>query len=255
MRIKTQNFLLIVMLTSLVISCDDRAKEIPEINQLYVTDKGDSVETGLWIFEPGPNGVGKQGNFKDGLREGVWKYKAKGDSVLLKWTIFTKDSLILNLPNSIKLTEQEPPVVFLGQLRDSTEHSYYTLLRYNLKEVNASVYDYIFQYIQSLENSTVEKLGKREIKKFTFKTTEIFRVKVNLQGQQKYQAISYIFTSSDILYDLTFRKQLQIVDDIDLEIFNDILYSFHTTNFDPFDFNNRTYDKEETVDVRTPIQN
>jgi hypothetical protein len=237
------------------VSCDKRAEEKQEINQLYVTEKGDSLETGPWVFEPGPSGVSKLGNFKDGFRDGVWKYKLKGDSATVTWMVFTKDSLKLNLPDSIKFTEQEMPVLFLARLRDDSEHSYYTLLRYNLKEVKASLYDYIFQYIQSLENSSVEKLEKREVKKFIFKTTEVFRVKVNFQGEQKYQAISYIFTSQDILYDLTFREELANVDEIDLEVFNDILYSFRTTNFDPFNFNNKSYTKEETVDVSTPIQN
>jgi hypothetical protein len=257
MRSTTYNFLLTVLFTTWLVSCDKRTNENQKFNQLYVTEKGDSLETGLWVLEPGPSGVGARGHFKDGFRDGVWHYQAKGDSAWVNWTVFTKDSLKLNLPDSLKFTEQEPPVVFLGRLRDDAEHSYYTLLQYNLKEVNSSVYGYIFQYIQSLENSSVEKLEEREIKKFYFKTTEVFRVKVNLklEGERKYQAISYIFTSNDILYDLTFREELNRVDEIYLEVFNDILYSFQTTDFDPFDFNNTQFHKEEVIDIRTPIQN
>jgi hypothetical protein len=255
MRSVIYNLLFVILLTTTLVSCDKKGSESQKFNQLYITQKGDSLETGLWVFEPGPNGVGKRGNFKDGFREGVWNYQSKMDSTLIKWTVLTKDSLKLNLPDYIKLTDQEPPVLFLARLRDDTEHSYYTLLRYNLKEINASVYDYIFQYIQSLENSSVEKLRKREVKKFNFKATEVFRVKVDLEGERKYQATSYIFTSNDILYDLTYRDEFDRVDDIGLEVFNDILYSFQTNDFDPFDFNNKTYTREDIVDVRTPIQN
>jgi len=255
MKSKSNNFYIIVFLTTVAVSCDKRVLDQQEINQLYVTEKGDSVETGPWVFEPGPSGVTKRGNFKAGFRDGIWKYKLKGDTASVTWIVFTVDSLKLNLPDSIKFTEQETPVLFLARLRDDSEHSYYTLLRYNLKEVSASVYDYIFQYIQSLENSSAEKLQKREVKKFTFKTTEVFRVKVDLQGERRYQAISYIFTSDDIVYDLTFRDESANIDEIDLEVFNDILYSFQTTNFDPFNFNNKSYTKEETVNVRTSIQN
>lgn len=255
MKSKPHNLFLIILLTSLVTSCDKRTEHTQKINQLYVTEDGDSLETGPWIFEPGRSGISKRGNFKDGLRDGIWKYKHKGDSATVKWKVFAKDSIKLNLPDHVKFTEQEIPVLFLARLRDDSEHSYYTLLRYNLREINASVYDYIFQYIQSLENSSVEKLEKREVKKFNFKKTEIFRVKVNLRGQRNYQAISYVFTSGDVLYDLTFREELDKITEIDLELFSDMLYSFQTIDFDPFNFNNKSYTSEENVDVRTPIQN
>jgi hypothetical protein len=252
----TINLLLLAnVLTITITSCDKKVSESQKFNQLYVTDKGDSVETGFWVLEPGPTGVTTSGTFRDGFREGVWTYKTKTDSTSIKWTVLNKDSLRLNLPNYVKFTDQELPVVFLGRLRDDTEHCYYTLLRYNLKEINASIYDYIFQYIESLESSSVEKLEKREVIKFDFKTTEVFRIRVNLEGERKYQAISYIFTSRGILYDLTYREEEDRIDDIELEIFKNILYSFQTNDFDPFDFNNKTYTKESIVDVRTPIQN
>jgi hypothetical protein len=237
------------------VSCGKKAEDKQQINQLYVTETGDSVETGPWTFEPGRSGISKHGNFKDGFRDGIWKYEHKGDSMSVNWTVFAKDSIKLNLPGHVKFTEQEIPVLFLARLRDNDEHSYYTLLRYNLREVNASVYDYIFQYIQSLENSTVEKLEKREVKKFNFKKTEVFRVKVDLRGQQDYQAISYIFTSGEVLYDLTFREELDKVTEIDLEVFSDMLYSFQASDFDPFSFNNKSYTSVENINVRTPIQN
>lgn len=255
MKSKTHTLSLILLLTTLIMSCDNRPEHDQNVNQLYITEKGDSVETGPWIFEPGRSGVSKRGNFKDGFRDGIWKYKHKGDSTAVNWIVFAKDSIKLNLPAHVKFTEQEIPVLFLARLRDDSDHSYYTLLRYNLKEVDASVYDYIFQYIQSLENSSVEKLVKREVKKFNFKKTEVFRVKVDLRGQRNYQAISYIFTSRDVLYDLTFREELGKVTEIDLEVFSDMLYSFQASDFDPFSFNNKSFTSEENVDVRTPIQN
>lgn len=255
MKSKTHYLFLILLLTTLVVSCGKRAEDNQQINQLYVTEKGDSLETGPWIFEPGRSGISKRGNFKHGFRDGIWKYEHKGDSTSVNWTVFAKDSIKLNLPVHVKFTEQEIPVLFLARIRDDSEHSYYTLLRYNLREIKASVYDYIFQYIQSLENSSVENLEKREVKKFNFKTTEVFRVKVNLRGQRNYQAISYIFTSRDVLYDLTFREELDKVTESDLEVFSDMLYSFQASDFDPFNFNNKSYTSEENVDVRTPIQN
>jgi len=236
-------------------SCDNRPEHSQNANQLYITEKGDSVETGLWIFEPGISGVSKRGDFKEGFRDGIWKYKHKGDSTAVNWILFAKDSIKLNLPAHVKFTEQEMPVLFLARLREDSEHSYYTLLRYDLKDVDASVYDYIFQYIQSLENSSVEKLEKREVRKFNFKRTKIFRVKADLRGERNYQAISYILTSGDVLYDLTFREELDKVSEIDLEVFNDMLYSFQAGDFDPFNFDNKRYTSEENVDVRTPIQN
>jgi hypothetical protein len=255
MRTATHHLLLTIVLTIAIASCDKTASESQKVNQLYVTDKGDSLETGFWVFERGSNGVSKKGNFKDGFREGVWIYKTPTDSSSITWTVFSNDSLRLNLPDHAKFTNQELPVIFFGTIRENTEHCYYTLLQYNLKEINASVYDYIFQYIQSLENSAAEKLNKREVKKFNFKTTEVFRVTVDLEGERKYQAISYIFVFNGILYDLTYRDEMDKVEDIELEVFNDILYSFQKNDFDPFGFNNKSYTKEENVDVRTPIQN
>lgn len=255
MKSKPHNLFSILLFTTLAISCDNKPEHNQDVNQLYITEKGDSVETGPWIFEPGRSGVSKRGNFKDGFRDGMWKYKHQGDSTAVNWIVFAKDSIKLNLPAHVKFTEQQIPVLFLARLRDNSEHSYYTLLRYNLKEVRASVYDYIFQYIQSLENSSLEKLEKREVRKFNFKKTQVFRVKVDLRGQRNYQAISYIFTSGDMLYDLTFREELDKITEIDLEVFSDMLYSFQASDFDPFNFNNKRYTTEENVDVRTPLQN
>lgn len=255
MRISIYYLLVTIGLAITTISCDKPTTENEKHNQLYVTDKGDSLETGFWIFEPGTSGVSKSGNFKDGFRDGVWTYKTTTDSVSVKWTVFTNDSLKLNLPDQLTFSNQEAPVIFLGTIGKDNEHSYYTLLKYDLKQINASIYDYVFQYIQSLENSTVERLTAREVKKFNFKTTEILRVKVNLEGDQKYQATSYLFTHNDILYDLTYREEVDKVSDIELEIFNDVLYSFQTNDFDPFGFNNKHYSEMENVDVRTPVQN
>lgn len=249
MRTTSCFLLLPIVLTFTIASCDKKIPENQKVNQLYVTDKGDSVETGYWVIESGRNGVNTRGNFKDGFREGVWSYQTETDSVSVEWTTFNKDNVKLNLPSSIKFTDQELPVIFLGTLRDDARHCYYTLLRYNLKQVNASVYDYIYQYIQSLEQSLVENLERREVKKFVFTTTEIFRVKVDLIRERKYQAISYIFTHNDVLYDLTYREEHNRIGNIELEVFNDVLYSFQTNDFDLFDVNNKTYTSEEVVDV------
>jgi len=255
MRATTNFLLLTTVLTIPIASCDKKSSENHKVNQLYITDKGDSLETGFWIFEPGASGVRKSGNFKDGFRDGAWTYRTKTDSTTIKWTVLNMDSLKLNLPDYVALTNQELPVVFLGTIRGDSEHCYYTLLQYDLKVVKASVYDYIFQYIQSLERSSLERLRAREIKKFNFKTTEVFRIKINLEGDRTYQAISYVFTFNDILYDLTYRDEEDRVGGTELEVFNDILYSFRTNDFDLFNFNNKQYTKEEDVDVRTPIQN
>ena len=246
-----------MLVTTILSSCDRRANESDgqEINnQVYITDEGDSVETGFWQFESGPNGISSHGNFEDGFRQGSWTYKITSDSATIMWAVFNEDSIRLNLPGNIVMTTQELPVVFLVTI-GTNKHCYYTLLKYDLRQITYSAYDYIFQYIQSLEDGTTERLIRREVKKFTFKTIEVFWVTVDLEGDHKYKSLSYIFVINGILYDLTYRNETDKVGDIELEIFKEILYSFQTPNFDPFNFNVKHYTKEENVDIRTPIQN
>jgi len=255
MRIIIIHLLLTGLVTTTLSSCSKKANESQKTNQLYVTDKGDSLETGFWTFEPGPNGVSSSGNFSDGFRTDKWTYSTYRDTTTFMWKIFTKDSLKLNIPDYVTLTNQEKPTVFFGNIKNKDEHCYFTLLTYDLEEVKASVYDYLYQAIESMEKSTFETLESREVKKYTFKNIEVFRVKIGLKGTRKYQAISYIFVIDNLLYDLTYRDFSEDIDKIEMAVFNDILYSFESSEKDLFSFNNKHYLKEEDVIINTPKQN
>ena len=101
MRATTNYLLLTTALTIAIASCDKKSSENQKVNQLYITDEGDSLETGFWIFEPGASGVRKYGNFKDGFRDGAWTYRTKTDSTTIKWMVWNMDSLKLNLPDYV----------------------------------------------------------------------------------------------------------------------------------------------------------
>jgi hypothetical protein len=248
MRIVTY-ILLIGLSINTFTSCHKNSSRSPKTNQLFITDKGDSLETGFWLFEIGPNGVGCSGNFIDGFRTNKWKYFTKVDTTVFNWKTFAKDSIKLSIPDYLEEIKQDEPTVFFGKIKNKDEHCYLALLRYDLKEVKSTVYDYLYQYVESMEKSLFEELKSREIKKYTFKNIEILRTKLEIESTRKYQAISYIFVVNNILYDLTYRDFNEDINNINIEIFNDILYSFETSGFDVFNINNRQYLKEEAVTI------
>ena len=238
-----------------LVSCTKKTSESQNMNQLYITDKGDSLETGFWKYEMGLNGVSSNGNFTNGFRTGKWTYFTTQDTTTITWNIFSKDSLMLNIPEFINLTNQEKPTVFFGNVRNKNKHCYLTLLSYDLEDVNSSVQGYLYQYIESMVNSKIETVESKEIKKYTFKNLEVFRAKLSLKGTRRYQAISYIFVIDNILYDLTYSDFSEDIDKIDLEVFNDVLYSFELSSKDLFSINNKHYLKEENIIIEIPKHN
>jgi hypothetical protein len=231
-----------------LISCDRKSNDIEKTNQIYITEKGDSLETGFWELEIGRNGVGCRGNFIDGFRTDKWTYYTNTDTTTFAWKIFNKDGIKFNIPDYITETNQEEPTVFQGNINKKDKNCYFILLRYDINKINSSIYDYLYPYVEAMEKGSIEVLKSREIKKYTFKNNiEIFRTKLDFEGKRKYQAISYIFVINNILYDLTYRDFSEEIDKIDIEVFTDILYSFETSEMDLFNFNNMHYLKEDDV--------
>lgn len=236
----------------MVMSCNIKGNDQAEFNQLYVTANGDSLETGPWVFHSGTYGVSSRGNFNDGFREGIWEYNSGTRLDSVNWRIISLGDLKINLPDFAKLIPENDPTIFLANLNGKDEHCYFTLLRYDLKEINGTVYDYLYQYAEALKTNTAETLVAREFKKYKFKKAEIYRSTVEVNRNRKYQAISYIFVIDDKLYDLTYRDLSEDLDNVRREIFDDILYSFELSNFDLFDFNNKHYSQEENVVIAFP---
>lgn len=218
------------------------------MNELIITARGDSLEHGFWTYNIGGNGVISSGNYEDGYKVNHWIYKTGKDSLSVTWRIINNNGIKFNVPDYLKLIEKvEPPTLFHFDIPDSDDNTYLVSLRYNLSDLNASVYDYLYQYNQSWKDISSVQVKSKEFKKFTFKGIEIFRVKIVSEGEKKYEAISYIFIVKNYLYDLTYKNTLSEISALDLEVFSDILYSMECDDVDLFNYNNRTYLKEEDV--------
>jgi hypothetical protein len=238
----------------LLSSCEikNKVEDHQEIrNQLIITSEGDSLENGFWTYDKGISGVSQSGSYEDGYKIGKWIYKTSTDSISVSWSIINDKNVKFNMPDLFKpLRGTEAPILFQADVEDNDNYTYFVILRYNLLEVNSSIYGYLYQYNESLKSNSQEILVAKEFKKFYFKGIEVFRAKVETRREINYEAISYIFVVKDVLYDLTYKNTTDKISAIDLEIFNDILYSIDCDNTDLFDYNNRKYWKEENVEFK-----
>jgi hypothetical protein len=236
-------------------SCDglkNTKEKVAIQNQLVVTAEGDTLENGFWTYDRSISGVSQSGNYEHGYKIGKWIYKMNGDSVSTTWRVISDKGVKFNIPDYFRpINAVEPPVLFQADIEDNDNNTYLVLLRYNLTELNSSVYGYLFQYNESWKKNSQEILTSKEFKKFYFKGIEIFRAKVETERKIRYQAISYVFVVKDFLYDLTYKNDMGKSSEIDLEIFNDILYSMECENVDLFDYNSKKYFKEENVEFKT----
>lgn len=220
-------------------------------NQLVMTADGDTLENGFWTYDKGTSGVSQSGNYEDGYKIGKWIYKMNGDSLSTTWQVISDKGVKFNFPDYFKpIIDVKPPVLFQADVEDQDDNTYLALLRYNLKELNSSAYDYLYQYNESWKNNSKEKLISKEFKKLYFKDIEIFRVKVQTERENRYEAISYIFAVNNNLYDLTYKNALSNSSVINLEVFNDILYSMECENVDLFNYNRAKYFKEENIEFK-----
>jgi hypothetical protein len=226
-----------------------------EKNQVVITAKGDSLENGFWKYDIAANGVSKRGNYAEGYKVNQWTYKTNLDSVQITWNTFNDKGVKFNIPNFLEIVDSlKLPVLFQGDIDDGDNNTYVILLKYNLKEINSSLYGYLYQLNEALETDPSEVVNSKEFKKFTFKKIEVVRVKVETKKEIKYKAISYVFVVKDFLYDLSYKNVIGKDSAINLEIFNDILYSMNCESVDLFDYNSKKYLKEENVEFeRNPV--
>jgi|GEM_PF-4240329 len=221
-------------------------------NQFVLTAEGDTLENGFWTYDRGINGVSQSGNYEDGYKIGKWIYKMNDDSLITTWRVISDKGVKFNFPDYFKpINNVELPILFQADIEDNDDNTYLVLLRYNLTEVNGSIYGYLYQYNELWKTKTEESLKSIEVKKFYFEGIELFRAKVQTEKEIKYEAISYVFVVNNILYDLTYKNAIGNSSAINLEIFNDILYSMECENVDLFNYNNRQYSKEENVEFKS----
>jgi hypothetical protein len=191
------------------------------------------------------------GNYIDGYKTGKWLYRTSSDSVEITWLVVNEKGVKFNIPDNLEqVKDVSTSVIFQADIKDNDDNSYLVLLRYNLKDLKLSVYDYLYQYNDSWKSNLEETLKSKEFKKFTFKDIEIFRAKVGTKRKIRYEAISYIFVVKGFLYDLTYKNTINKTNSIDLEIFNDIFYSMECEKVDLFNYNSRKYLKEQDVEFK-----
>lgn len=219
-------------------------------NQLKITSKGDTLETGFWRYDGGSNGVSKSGLYLEGFKIDKWTYRTDFDSADIVWSIFNDKGVKFNVADHLKVIKNlEQPILFQADVEDRDSNTYLVLLKYNLRELNSSAYDYLYQYDQSWKKSS-DILISKEYKKFIFKNIVVFRAKVATEIKiTNYEAISYIFVVNDFLYDLTYKHTMD-KGVINLEIFNDVFYSMECDSVDLFDYNSKKYLKEESIEFK-----
>ena len=227
-----RNFFEILILTLVAFfSCNKGNYDVENNNQgdfntLEITEKGDTLETGMWKYTTSQKGISKIGEYNSGFKVGEWFYVQGVDTTKIKWSIYDKDGVKFNIPTNIKSVNKiELPIIYEGDIDDGDKYTYVALLKYNLVELNSSINEYLKEINKHFENETNGNVLSKEFKKYTFKNSAIYKVSMKEKKEHTYEIVSYIFQVKDSMYDLTYKNVVEKTTDINLDIFNDVLYS------------------------------
>lgn len=216
-------------------------------NQLVITSEGDSLEDGFWQYH---TDIDKTGFYRNGYKVGEWLYKSGEDSALVQWGVFENGNVKFNYPKDWRVIDSlEYPMLFQADIPDGNNFTYVVLLEYDLKKLNTTIYDYLYEVNQSREAGSNEILRSKEAKKFYFKNIDIFRYQVVVERDStRYEAVSYIFEVNGKLFDLTLKDIANEMTILDQEMIRDMLYSMECYGEDLFSYTRNQYYKEENVE-------
>lgn len=218
-------------------------------NKLIVTQRGDSLEIGYWKYNNEISKISKSGYYENGYKVREWNYENLDDSILVFWEIYERDNVKFNYFQNLQILDSPDfPLLFLGDIVDDDKNTYVALLEYDLEGMGSSIYDYLYQVNQNREQSLVEIIKVKRVRKFFFKNVEIFKFHVQVERESKmYEVISYIFEVNGLLYDLSYKNILSKTGSLDYELFNDMLYSMNCQGKDIFTNSTGKFYKEEGV--------
>jgi hypothetical protein len=142
-----------------------------EENQLLITNGGDSLEVGYWQYH---TDIDKSGFYENGYKVGEWIYKSTDDSASVNWEIFDNGIVKFNYPQYLRVIDSlEFPMLFHADIPDGNKFSYVVLLEYDLRKLNTTIYDYLYEVNQSRETGFVEVLESKYAEIFYFKRREV----------------------------------------------------------------------------------
>ena len=247
-----------ILITLVLFSCGKRNQknqnstdiiELESKNELLVTKNGDSLEIGYWKYNVKATGIFKEGEYKNGIKIGNWKYKTSDKEKNIEWVHLNKQRIKFNYPKYLKISNiVEPPTIFIGDIVDGNNNTYIALLEYNLKKMKSSVYDYLYQVNKKFKTDKNKFIVGKKFKKYTYKNIEIYTVNIQTkQNGEIFNIISQVFEVDGYLYDFTYKDISKNMDNISLEIFKDMLYSIESNKVDFFNYNARKYLQEEDI--------
>ena len=218
-------------------------------NEVVITADGDTLEHGFWKYHDESTDIYKEGKYRDGFKIGEWRYKMPNEERTVEWISFDKHRVKFNYPKYLKVSNPvEYPNVFIGDIVDSNNNTYIALLEYNLKDMNSSVYDYLYQVNKAFTSSTSKVIKGKSFRKYIFKNIEFFTVNIQLeQDGDTYNIISQVFEVNGYLYDFTYKDIAKRMSSVNLEIFKDMLYSMESNGIDLFTYNTGQYLQDEDV--------
>lgn len=218
-------------------------------NELVITADGDSLEDGYWKYNDEVSGLSKEGKYRVGVKTGEWKYKIFNKEKTVEWMYFDKQRVKFNYPKYLEISNAiEYPTLFIGDIIDSNNKTYIALLEYDLKDMNSSVYDYLYQVNEAFTSDTSKIIKGKSFRKYIFKNIELFTVNIQLeQDGETYNIMSQVFEINGYLYDFTYKDIAKRMSIVNLEIFKDMLYSMESNGVDLFTYNTGQYLQDEDV--------
>ncbi len=256
-RAKQMRKLVYLILPIVLSSCGERNFEnrgsesnpsFKNENLLVITEDGDTLENGYWKYL-NANGLSKEGKFKNGVKTGDWKYEIANEVKTVQWAYFDKQKVKFNYPKYLKVSKEiEYPTLFVGDILDNDNFTYMALLEYNLKDMNSSIYDYLYQVNEAFTEKADRLVRGKNFRKYVFKNIDLFTINIQVeQDDRTYIIVSQVFEVNGYLYDFTYKDLSDKMSLINLEIFKDMIYSFESNGVDVFSYNTGSYLLEEDV--------
>lgn len=228
---KNNRFYLVFITLLLIYSCKNDKSSFSEevIMQGEFNNAQDLLKVGKWYYFTSNQDTLKYGNYRNGLKNGVWKYFYNDTIYNIEWDVYVSDFLKINYPSKWQVKKIENFLFYTS--KD-------TLTGFNIirKTSPFSMENYLKKYLKDLKKATENKINNLNFKKeilqdsmvlykgsfsyFDSDNTEIF-------------CITSLFKYKNSIYDCTYFKK-GATNIIDEAIQGDIVTSIFIKNEEIF---------------------
>lgn len=153
------------------------------------------------------------------------------------WTCVNAQYDEVCFPSKWKVVEQTK-YLFLSQLADTDENTYFVVLRYEMGISKVNIDAYLTEVQRQLSSDTVEVMLDYKLTELIFSNEEraVFAELDTRVKEMKYKAFAIYYEFNGLLYDLTLKTSFNS-ESVDYQIFQNVLYNYKTQGTHLFPIN------------------